>query len=526
MGSSISSPLDTAEKNASKRVGDSSVSGRIHRLPRRLEDDYTPTREILGEGFNGHVFLAKNNNTGLEYAVKPFKLRGLDQETKQDLTNEVEIFLSMDHPHIARLSDCYQSEDKFCLVMECCTGGELLRRISKKRRFSEKDAVETTFQMLLAVRYIHSHNIVHRDIKLENFLFEKPDTDFIKLIDFGFSKVFKPNAHLHQSCGTMPYLAPEVFSGKYTHQCDMWSLGVTVFILLYGKFPFNGKNKAALERQITKRKLSVDTKACNDVSAAARDFVESLLKNDPTERLTSQRALDHPWIAERSKMSLDQGGIREDIVDSLQTFGQSSEFRKACMSMMAWSLTQAEREQIRKAFLEIDTDHSGAVTLGEFKRVLQDQFHMDDERVIQAFKSIDASHTEEIHYSEFLAATLAKRLDMHDDLLKKTFSRFDIDGNGCISKQELSQTMGSRYSGKDVQKLIAEADTSHDDQIDFDEFVRFIKRDGSTEHHEDVGRIIDDEHRHHGGKKMRIKNGSSGWESLTSSLCKCTSRKD
>ncbi|CAJ1436781.1 unnamed protein product [Effrenium voratum] len=94
-------------------------------------------------------------------------------------------------------------------------------------------------QMLLAVNYIHLHG-VHRDIKLENFLYEAKDSDHLKLIDFGFSKIWQPNTTMAVSCGTLAYVAPEVLEKSYTSQCDLWSLGVVAFVLLFGYMPFSG----------------------------------------------------------------------------------------------------------------------------------------------------------------------------------------------------------------------------------------------------------------------------------------------
>merc|ERR1712110_1227643 len=124
--------------------------------------------------------------------------------------------------------------------MECMEGGELFERVIEKKKFTESDAANAVHQMLLALNYIHQKNIVHRDLKLENFLYEKKGGDHLKLIDFGFSHVWEPNTKMATSCGTLAYMAPEVLTKSYTSQCDLWSLGVITFILLAGYMPFSG----------------------------------------------------------------------------------------------------------------------------------------------------------------------------------------------------------------------------------------------------------------------------------------------
>merc|ERR1719478_982477 len=165
-------------------------------------------------------------------------------------------------------------------------GGELFHRVTKRRHFTEKDAAEAAFQMLLAVNYIHTHGIVHRDIKLENFLYEKPDSDHLKLIDFGFSHIWEPNTKMALSCGTLAYVAPEVLKKSYTSQCDLWSTGVILFILLAGYMPFSG-NERVQRKAIEDGNYSWRADRWKSVSSEAIDLVKRLLEKDPAKRLTA-----------------------------------------------------------------------------------------------------------------------------------------------------------------------------------------------------------------------------------------------
>merc|ERR1711972_820273 len=143
------------------------------------------------------------------------------------------------------------------------------------------------------------------------------------------------------SCGTLAYVAPEVLKRSYTAKCDMWSFGVTIFIVLFGYMPFSGSEevqvKAIKEGKYNRKDIYFK------VSQPAQDFVEKLLRVDPNLRLSAEEALKHPWIHARDA-NVDNH-LNQQVVEALQTFGEASAFRKACMSMMAWSLTNEERSR-------------------------------------------------------------------------------------------------------------------------------------------------------------------------------------
>lgn len=471
------------------RVGKIPLSGRYHRNPKTIDDDYEVCNKVLGSGYNGVVRQANSRvNRGQKYAVKAFKLNNVSQEKRGQLESEVEIFLVMDHPHVARLMDVYESDDYLHLVMECMEGGELFDRVTALKRFSERDAADAMWQMLLALNYIHGHGIVHRDLKLENFLYEKKDGNHLKLIDFGFSKMWDPNIKMHVSCGTLSYVAPEVLEKSYTSQCDLWSLGVIVFILLAGYMPFSGKEDVQT-RNISEGKYTMKPERWNNISKEAKHFVQSLLQVDPEKRLSADRALNHAWIEERHARPEDH--VDEQVVDALRQFGQASKFRRACLEMCAWSLTNDDRAKVREYFLEMDTTHGGTITLAELRNVLVDKFHIPDEETKTIFAALDSNHDEEIHYSDFLAAMVSTRIALHDDLLRSAFNKFDTDSSGFISLDNLKEVLGETFDGEDVSKLLAEADQLQDGQISYAEFVSYIRGTPLDAHQDVAAKIID-----------------------------------
>jgi len=472
-----------------KRVGDLVLTGRYHRLPKRLSDDYAVESKVLGAGYNGQVFLAKSKATDAKFAVKGFKLNGVSSEKKEELEAEAEIFLSLDHPHVCRLVDVYESESELSLVMECMGGGELFDRVTEQKKFSERDAADATWQMLLAINYIHNHGIVHRDLKLENFLYDEKDSKHLKLIDFGFSKIWDTNVKMKLSCGTLAYVAPEVLAKSYTSKCDLWSLGVISFILLAGYMPFSG-GQAAQIKAIQEGRYHIKKVVWDKISEQGCGFVRALLEVDATKRLTAEQALQHAWIVNREEMSSDLN-VDQGIVDSLAAFAQASQFRRACMSLMAWSLSNDERAQVRQAFIELDLDKTGTIKCGELKTVLQEKFHIDCQQATTIFAALDTNNDHEIHYSDFLAAMVSSRIQMHDSLVEGAFRRFDSDNSGFITGENIKVVLGPSVSQEEVDKMLAEADTTKDGQISLQEFMEYIKSDVNDGHSNAAAMLID-----------------------------------
>jgi len=432
------------------------------------------TDKVLGTGYNGAVRMATNKNAEnkQKFAVKAFKLSRLLGEKKVQMDSEIACFLSMDHPHIARLFDVYEARDTLYLVMECLEGGELFDRVTECTRYSEQDAAEATRQMLLALNYLHCHGIVHRDLKLENFLYDTRHGNHLMLIDFGFSKVWDPNIKMHHSCGTLAYVAPEVLQKNYTKQCDLWSLGVIAFILLCGYMPFSGSEEVQ-KTNILAGKYTLKKDRWSTVSKEALSFVQGLLEVNPRKRFSADVALEHPWIHKRHEMAgveIDRG-----IVDGLRQFGQASKFRRCCMELMAWSLSNEERAPVREYFVSMDKSNQGTILLSEFKHVLMDKFHVPEDETLAAFEALDTNHDATIHYTDFLAAMVSTRVVMHDDLLKAAFRRFDTDSSGFITAANLRQVVGDHFGGAEPETLLSEADFLKDNRISYAEFVSYIR---------------------------------------------------
>ena len=190
----------------------------------------------LGSGHYGKVWAGVCRATGNKVAIKTIIKRKLRRP--KVLLREIEILRALKHKYILHMQDVY--EDKRCMhiVTEMCTGGELFDRIVKRGHYSEHDAAQLCCKLLHAIRYCHAQNVVHRDLKPENVLFQDTtESATMKIIDFGLSRVFDNQHHselMHTRVGTPYYIAPEVIGRNYGPQCDLWSIGVILYILLCG----------------------------------------------------------------------------------------------------------------------------------------------------------------------------------------------------------------------------------------------------------------------------------------------------
>ncbi|CAN9515488.1 unnamed protein product [Ophioblennius macclurei] len=267
-----------------------------------ISDDYTVTNQALGMGINGKVLEIFHRESGEKYALKML-------QDSSEARREVELHWRVSTcPHIVPIIDVYENlhQEKKCLliVMECMDGGELFSQIQDRgnHAFTEREASNIMRSIGGAIHFLHSINIAHRDIKPENLLYtsKRPDA-LLKLTDFGFAKESTALNSLATPCFTPYYVAPEVLGPeKYDKSCDMWSLGVIMYILLCGYPPFFSYQGLAIspgmKRRICRGQYEFPNAEWCDVSEEAKQLICHLLQTEPTRRITVGEFINHPWI--------------------------------------------------------------------------------------------------------------------------------------------------------------------------------------------------------------------------------------
>ncbi|KAH7459814.1 hypothetical protein PRIC1_011078 [Phytophthora ramorum] len=260
---------------------------------------------LLGRGGFGEVRLGVHQLTNDKVALK-FILKS-EMGSLGDVertTTEIQCLTALNHPSIIKLLRVINEPNHIVLVFELLEGGDLFHYIKQfPGGLSEEDGVGLFSQIIGGVGYAHNQHICHRDLKLENILLtNKNDISTAKIADFGLSDFYKPGAMMKTSCGSISYLAPEVFRGTSNAgpPLDVWSLGIILFAIVCGRLPFEGPDLLGTNRPrenvIRNRIMRCQFKLDEDLSPALTDLVIRMLKPDPNERATIPEIFSHPWV--------------------------------------------------------------------------------------------------------------------------------------------------------------------------------------------------------------------------------------
>jgi len=227
---------------------------------------------------------------------------------------------------------------------------------------------------------------------------------------------------------------------------------------------------------IMKADYKVTDKSWNSVSSEAQEFVKCLLVVDPNVRLTAAQALQHPWILQNNLQRAASQHIDSSVVKALVTFGKMSALRRASLLMTALSMPQSYREKVRNVFIDLDLDGTGALSFDELRQLLVARCEFSEEEIVRLFGALDTQQDGLVHYSDFLAAMGASHFQLKDDLLKGTFRRFDVDGDGTITVEDMKNIYGETFDGHNVEQLLLDSGLVKDRRISYSDWADYLTR--------------------------------------------------
>lgn len=428
--------------------------------------------KTLGTGAFGQVRMAVHKATKQTRAVKVLKKADQDLDA---LIEEVSIVSKLSHPSIMAVYEIFDDKLNLYIVTEYCKGGELFDEISKRGNFTEADTAFIMKQILSGIAYSHQNRIVHRDLKPENILLEnksgKDNELTVKIIDWGCAKTIKKDEKLSMADGTPYYIAPEVLTGEYDEKCDVWSLGVIMYILLCGYPPFNGSTDDEIYDAIQAGNFEFPAAEWKDVSKEAKDLLKRMLTVDPNQRLSAIEAVGSPWIQKYAQMeSKNDKKLTKNICANMKRFKQGRALEQATISYIVNQLvSKDERKSLLKQFQEWDTNGDGVLSRDEIINGYRKTYgKVDENEIDNMFKSIDLDGNGTIDYNEFLSCTINKDKILSKQNLEMCFKAFDTDGSGSLDINEL-------------MAIFTKGDSNQEDKKIFENMIKSVDLDGNGE---------------------------------------------
>jgi len=337
-------------------------------------DKYSITHDIkekyefvtnLGTGTFGKVKLYRDKKCkDIKFAIKTVKKEG-----NKNIVDEIMILRTIDHPNIVKYFEVYEDDFNINIVMEYIPGETFDKVISKlgKGGFSELDAYNVLSCLLKAVLFLHNMNIIHKDLKLENILFSVLGRyDSLKIIDFGLSsKETKPNDNKDQfRVGTTHYMAPEVILfDTITPKVDIWAIGVLIYKIFTGTFPFDGKKEDEVFSKAKKGQYDEAKLDKLKLSKELKDLIKKFLTVKVDERISVTDALNHEWFTkfrEGADIMIDKG-----IIENLSKFEKANCFQKEILFYLAKIATDYEIANYKQIFSNIDSNNNGVIEIEE-----------------------------------------------------------------------------------------------------------------------------------------------------------------
>ena len=381
---------------------------------------------------------SERNDQGLDLAKAPkvaikstLKFRKINET--EDSVKELGMLKCINHPRVLKLLEGFYDGCSVHIVTEYCEGKPLSEILAKSGPLNELQASNAVRSILEALNYLHGHNIVHRDLKLDNVMIcDEDDYSDLKLIDFGFSRFFKKGENLIHKIGTPMFIAPEVLKRNYSKECDVWSLGVMTYFMLFGSGPFISSSQEMLFDEIRHFRPSFSKQKRQKISPEAIDLVSEMMTVNPSRRISVEKALKHPWISKFQERAQVPYEIWNSLVSCKKSFALVEETKKSiCKYLPTFRLKKYTR-----AFNALDKSKKGFVSSQDLKEA------GPPNEVESALLNLTGSRKGVLYFNEFLVGAFDYKQDLQDKELLAAFKSFDMDNDGLLNYEDLQSLSG------------------------------------------------------------------------------------
>ena len=392
---------------------------------------------------------------------------------------EIDILQKLSHPNILAIFEIFNDQNNYYVICENIEGKPLFEYIVSDNSFYEKEACQVMKEILLTVNYLHSLNIMHRDLKPESIVIKKVDDKYkIKFVNFSTATEFSKGKNLTDFIGTHYYVAPEVITKNYNELCDIWSCGIIMYILITEYPPFQGKNDDEILHNIRFTEPEFKKKEWEHISYNCKDLILKMLSKNPKKRPSAELCLKHKWFKEILATSIitDLSTLNQiKAVHKMAGFIKGNKFKQAVLQFMVNHFDlKHEEDKLNLIFSKFDVNGTGRVTKNVFFKELVKIYGEKDAKNLtnKIFGSLDLDGNGDISYIEFLTAIMDSKKLMTDDKLEKTFKLIDKNGDGKITISEIKNIFGGDV--KQWKKIIRELDKDIKDELNLDDFKRVM----------------------------------------------------
>ncbi|KAG1180278.1 hypothetical protein G6F70_000665 [Rhizopus microsporus] len=324
------------------------------------QDEYE-MKELLGRGNFASVYRAEDRKTRQVVAIKVIdKSRfALRSKLLKSIVDETVVMMSMQrHPCVVAIDKIYNEEKNIYLVLEYVRDGELFNFVVQRGRLTERESRFIFWQLFYATEWLHNNNIAHRDLKPENILLVNKAKLHVKITDFGLAKMLSKGETLDSQCGTPNYVAPEILEPSATRsygvQCDLWSLGVMLYICLCGFPPFHDTPGAPpMKQQIKQAMYSYPSPAWDNIAPEAKELIDDLLTINPNDRATCRQALAEDLNKRKSAL----GDEAVTLIEELSLNNTLPETQPAGLSFLIRRYFSENRRRYVKGDIDLDLSY-------------------------------------------------------------------------------------------------------------------------------------------------------------------------
>ena len=523
-------PPEPKQEEAPKDISDIVIKPNNFHQRQQSPWKYYEELEEIGSGMYGVVKKVRLiSNPEIVRAMKIIEEENVVQEEGSSLIDEIEILKNLDHINIMKVYECFFDGGNYYIVSELCDQGHLLSKIEKLGQMNEIVVKYLMDQIFNAVAYLHSKNVLHGDIKLENILLNKTtkrvgskrftniNLDFnenekltedinknfgkrqtsqqsnkyiqdmmnyeVKLIDFGCSKYFKKRKKkkkLRGIIGTSIYCSPEVVDNLYDERSDEWSCGVLMYILLSGVAPFTGDTEEEIFEKIKKCQYDFTPAPFKKVSKNCKDLIRRLLEPRKQYRIKAIEALRHPFFTE----SFDPNSAMTENKDLnilkrfINPINYISKFHEAVgVFLYVHCLPEEEANALKTVFRYLDKEGKGIISKDIMKKSLEENgIDISENDLNKIFEEIDENGSSFIEFQEFGKNACDIKKLMTEQNLKKVFNFI------CGDKDTMSGEDIKNFAFHDtivreetLKEYFDSFGMKYEENISFDDFYKMIK---------------------------------------------------